>query len=384
MSNINRRHFLKTSASVGAGMVLAPVTTSNSHGKKKLPRRTLGKTGLHIPVLSMGVSSNHLPVLRAAYNSGIIHFDTANGYQNGKTEEMLGDFFAGKSRESFILSTKIYEKDKQRLAQGFAEKFETSMKRLKTGYVDMLYYHDVSTVDEVNCQPVLDVMLKLKKEGRVKYIGVSTHSNEAEVIHTMLDNGNYDVVLAAYNFNQHHSAQLDAAFERAVKSGMGIIGMKAMAGGFLDKEHTQKINAKAALKWVLQNPQITTVLAGCTSFDELDECLEASTNAKITKKEKEYLAVVNQRTLLYCQGCRVCTTQCPQHLPIPDLMRAYMYNYGYKNPALAHETVMGLSLPDSPCGQCAECTVTCTAGFQVAGKVKDIVRIREVPEEFIV
>ncbi|MDR1154225.1 MAG: aldo/keto reductase [Bacteroidales bacterium] len=382
-NTVNRRHFLKMSATV-AGIVLAPEMAASTDGKKGLPRRTLGKTGIQLPVLSMGVSSNHLPVLRAAYHSGVIHFDTANGYQNGRTEEMLGDFFAGKPRDSFILSTKIYEKDRQRLAQGFAEKFETSMKRLKTDYVDILYYHDVRTVEEVNCQPVLDVMLKLKKEGRVRYIGVSTHSNEAEVIHTMLDNGNYDVALAAYNFNQHHSSQLDAAFERAVKAGMGIIGMKAMAGGFLDKEHTQKINGKAALKWVLQNPQITTVLAGYTSFDELDECLEASTDSQLTEKEKEYLAAVNRRTLLYCRGCRSCTAQCPQRLPIPDLMRAYMYHYGYKNPAMAHETVMGLSLPDHPCGQCTECTVTCTAGFRVAEKIKDIARIRKEPGEFMV
>jgi predicted aldo/keto reductase-like oxidoreductase len=324
----------------------------------------------------MGVSSNHLPVLRAAYNSGIIYFDTANGYQNGKTEEMLGDFFADKPRESFILSTKIYEKDKQRLAQGFAEKFETSMKRLKMKYVDILCFHDVSTVDEVNCQPVLDLMLKLKKEGRVKYIGISTHSNEAEVIHTMLDNGNYDIALAAYNFNQHHSPQLDAAFERATKAGMGIVSMKAMAGGFLDKEQTQKINGKAALRWVLQNKQINTVLAGFTTFDELNECLEASITPKLNKKEKEYLTALNRRSLLYCQGCRVCTTQCRQRLPVPDLMRAYMYHYGYKNTAMAQETVLSLSLPDNPCEQCEKCTVTCTAGFQVAGKINDMMRIR--------
>jgi predicted aldo/keto reductase-like oxidoreductase len=381
---IHRRHFLKASAAAGAGLLFSHKVQTNPYETKTIPQRTLGKTGLRLPVLSMGISSNHLPVLRAAYRSGVTHFDTANGYQNGKTEEMLGGFFADKPRESFILSTKIYEKDRQRLAQGFAEKFETSMKRLRTSYVDILYYHDVSTVEEVNCTPVLEVMLKLKKEGRVKHIGVSTHSNEAEVIHAMLDNGRYDVVLAAYNFNQHHSAELDAAFERAAKAGMGIVGMKAMAGGFLDREHTRKINGKAALKWVLQNPKITTVLAGFTSFDELDECLEASTDPALTDAEKEYLAALNRKTLLYCRGCRTCTSQCPHRLPIPDLMRAYMYHYGYKNTVMARETVMGLPLPGHPCGQCAECTVSCKAGFHVAEKVRDIVRIRETPEEFIV
>ncbi|MDR2040206.1 MAG: aldo/keto reductase [Bacteroidales bacterium] len=385
-NQVNRRDFLKLSAAAGVGFVLGEQTTkgSNSCKKETLPRRTLGKTGIQLPVLSMGVSSNHLPVVRAAYNSGVIHFDTANGYQNGKTEEMLGDFFAGKDRDSFVLATKIYEKTPGDLSQRFAEKFETSLKRLRTDYIDILYYHDVSTTDEVNCQPVLDVMLKLKKEGRVKHIGISTHSNEPEVIHTMVDNGNYDVVLTAYNFNQQHHDPLNAAIKRAVESGMGVIGMKAMMGGYMDKERTQKVNAKAALKWVLQNPGIHTVLAGYTSFEELEECLEAVSDLKLTEKESEFLTSVNKHTLLYCQGCRKCVPQCPQKLPVPDMMRAYMYYYGYNDPAMTRDIISAFPLSQNPCSSCVQCNIRCSAGFFVKEKINDMMRIRKTPDKFMI
>jgi len=387
-NQVNRRHFLKLSATAGAALTLAPASIQAKETdvlKKKMPERILGKrTGIKLPVLSMGVMrADNTSVVKAAYNSGIILFDTANGYQNGKNEEMLGEFFADKPRSSFILATKIGEKSEDGAAERFLEKFETSMKRLKMQYVDILYYHGLNSAEDVNYAPVLEVMLKLKKEGRVKYIGVSTHGNEPVVINAMVDNGNYDVVLTSYNYTQKHLAELNPAIDRAAKAGMGVIAMKTMAGGYLDRERTQKVNTRAALKWALQNPNIHTAIPGFTSFNDLEESLETAMNLKMNKDEKKYLSMACNSGSLYCQGCRTCEGQCPKHLPIPEMMRAYMYNYGYKSPALAKEVIDELALAGDVCGDCASCSVTCTAGFQIASKVKDITRLQYVPQEFL-
>jgi len=387
MSNhVNRRNFLKLSAATGAAMALIPTgiqAHENEMNKKKLPVRTLGKrTGIKLPVLSMGVMrADNTSVVKAAYNSGIVHFDTANGYQNGKNEEMLGEFFADKPRESFVLATKIGEKRSDEAASNFIEKFETSMKRLKMSYVDILYFHGLSTEEDVNYTPVLEVMLKLKKEGRVKYLGLSTHSGEPVAINAAVNNGNYDVVLTSYNYTQKHLAELNPAIDRAAKAGLGIVAMKTMAGGYLDRERTQKVNTRAALKWALQNPNIHTAIPGFTSFDMLEESLDAAMNLKMTKEENKYLAMGYDT--MYCQGCRLCEVQCPKRLPIPEMMRAYMYSYGYKSPILAKEVIDELALNDNPCGDCSACTVKCTNGFQVAQKIKDISRLQYVPQEFL-
>lgn len=386
MSNhVNRRNFLKLSATAGAVLALAPagVQARENDMKKKMPERTLGKrTGIKLPVLSMGVMrADNQSVVKAAYNSGILMFDTANGYQNGKNEEMLGEFFADKPRESFILATKVKENPADDAAEKFLEKFETSMKRLKMPYVDILYLHALDKVDSVNYPPVLEAMLKLKKDGRVKYIGVSTHSNEPAVIQAAVDNGNYDVILTAYNYTQGHLDELNPAIDRAAKAGLGVVAMKTMAGGYLDKDRTQKVNTRAALKWALQNPNIHTAIPGFTSFDQLEESLDSALNLKMTKDEKKYLSMADHS--LYCRGCRSCETQCSKHLPIPEMMRAYMYNYGYKSPALAKEVIDELSLAGNVC-DCAACKVKCVAGFQVAQKVQDITRLQYVPQEFLV
>ncbi|MDR0713759.1 MAG: aldo/keto reductase [Bacteroidales bacterium] len=385
---VNRRKFIRLSAAAGAAIAVNPTgiqAAGNGTRKAEIPERVLGKTNIKVPILSMGVMrADNQAVVRAAYNSGIFLFDTAHGYQNGKNEEMLGEFFKGKKRESFILATKVKENQGNAAASRFIEKFEISMKRLKMDYVEILYYHALSRPEEVNFSPVVEAMVKLKKDGRVKYLGVSTHSNEPDVINAAIDNGNYDVVLTSCNFTQSHRAELNKALERAVNAGLGTVAMKTMAGGYLDKEHTRKVNVKAALKWAWQNPHIHTAIPGFTSFAELEECLDAAAHPELSEEEKAFLASASCKHGLYCQGCKSCIAQCPENLPIPDMMRAYMYNYGYKSPMLAKDTLLELNLQDNPCRKCVSCKVTCASGFRIAEKISDITRLQYVPDDFLV
>ncbi|MDR1667754.1 MAG: aldo/keto reductase [Bacteroidales bacterium] len=386
---VNRRKFIKLSVAAGASIAAnyAGVQAAENVGRKTvaMPERILGRTNIKLPILSMGVMrADNQAIVRAAYHSGIFMFDTANGYQNGKNEEMLGEFFTGKKRESFMLATKVKESVGDDAASKFLEKFEISMKRLKTDHVEILYYHALSRPEEVNFSPVVEAMVKLKEAGRAKYLGVSTHSNEPGVINAAIDNGNYDVVLTSYNFTQSHRGELDKALERAVNAGLGTVAMKTMAGGYLDREHTRKVNAKAALKWAWQNPHIHTAIPGFTSFDELEECLEAAAHPELSEEEREFIASTSCQHGLYCQGCKSCIAQCPEKLPIPDIMRAYMYNYGYNSPMLAKSTLLELNLADHPCRKCASCKVTCTNGFQIAEKISDITRLQYIPKDFLV
>jgi hypothetical protein len=111
MGKFNRRGFLKSGLMGVAGVVTLNsgiAAGSPSKKEKKIIYRTLGKTGLKIPVISMGVmSANNPSLVKAAIDKGITFFDTANSYQNGKNEEMLGEVFKDYPRDSFIIATKV-------------------------------------------------------------------------------------------------------------------------------------------------------------------------------------------------------------------------------------------------------------------------------------
>jgi ferredoxin len=87
---------------------------------------------------------------------------------------------------------------------------------------------------------------------------------------------------------------------------------------------------------------------------------------------------------LYCQGCGQCVKQCIARLPIPELMSTYMYAYGYRNPRFAQEVIISLDLPSQVCEDYSSCPVKCPNGWNLAGKIRNIARIRDVPSEFLV
>ena len=396
MNDINRRDFLRSGIAGAAGIVaLSPslISATTSDQQKDIISRTLGKTGMKVPVISFGVMRADNPNLcKAAYEKGIKLFDTANGYQNGNNEIMLGNLLKDYTRDSFYLATKVKpigvdregKPSDQTTAEDFLSKFNTSLSRLKMDYVDILYIHDIRNPEMLAYKPIIDTVKKLKKEGKIKFMGFSTHANEPVVIDAAASTDTWDVILTSYNFKQTYINELNNAIKKANQAGIGIVAMKTLAGGgFLDKEKTKPINTTAALKWVLSNPDVTTTIPGMTDFDQLDLNVKILADISITDQEKKDLLIAGYEKGLYCTGCTKCLASCPMKLPVPDLMRAYMYAYGYSNPAMAYSLLGELGTNDNPCKECSSCQVECTKNFNIREKIADISRLVNVPADFI-
>ncbi len=394
-NGINRRNFLKAGALGTSGLILSGGKLNA--GKQKdheasIVTRRLGSTDIVLPVVSMGVMRADNPALvRAALKLGIVHLDTAHGYQGGKNEQMLGQLLRDYRREDFVIATKINLEGKNRDTGEFTDEtnpddvermFNTSLDRLGLEYVDILYLHAISSRQATLYKPVLKEFKKLKKKGKTRYLGVSTHSNMPEVIDAAVESKAYDVVLTSYNFQMEGWQEMEDAIARAAEAGLGIVGMKTMAGGFLDKERTLKVNAKAALKWALQNPNIHTTIPGYTSFGELEESISVMENLDLSPEEKTDLGVEDKSLTLFCQGCGECRISCRKSLPLPDIMRAYMYTYGYHRYEKAQYTLNSTGIQSDPCADCGICTATCSKGFNLAERVRDVWRLKEVPSEF--
>ncbi len=204
-SNTSRREFLSTGLSAGLALPVlgatsvidaqtAP-TTAKAAAPAKLDYRTLGRTGLKVTTVGMGcmITSDPSVITRAA-DLGINYFDTARGYQQGNNERMVAAAL-GARRKEVIISTKSHAPNKEELQKHL----ETSLRELNTDYIDIWYLHGKGSPDEI-ADDMIEVQQKAKKQGKIRFTGVSTHSGQPKLLPWMAQKGVFDVVLTAYNF----------------------------------------------------------------------------------------------------------------------------------------------------------------------------------------
>ena len=396
----SRRSFIRNSFAGLTGAVIAPAFISKREGTsgsqqedRKFIYRTLGKTGLKLPIVSMG-TYNATSVANVALDSGIKHIDTSADYHEGNDERTFGEVFKGRPRDSFVIGTSIgmwqfrqVDQIKQAITeQKLRDYIEGSLKRLDLDFIDIYYLGGVMHKEIVEHEPYLNILREYKQAGKLHFLGVTTHANEPEIIRAATDSGVFDVVLTAQNFRKTNKEEIKQAVAYAAGKGMGIVAMKTQAGVYWDRrEKKQMINMKAALKWALQDENIHTAIPSFQNSDQLFEALSVMENLTLTPEEEADLKL-NQEgssTGLFCSQCQECVPQCPANLDIPTLMRGYMYAYGYHQPAKARETIDLTGLTNLPCNNCSTCSVVCPSGFDVKLKVTDIARLKTVPREFL-
>ncbi len=398
--NKGRRNFIKTGLAGLTGAFLAPsipksgkTPSSPQKKERKFIYRTLGKTGIKLPIVSMG-TYDATSVTNLALDAGIVHIDTSADYNKGNDERMFGQAIKSRPRDSIVMGTSIgmwqfrqAEQIKKAITvEKLREYIEGSLERLDMDAIDIYYLGGVQHKEIAEYEPYLNVLTEYKKAGKLRFLGVTTHANEPEIIRSATDIGVYDVVLTAYNFRKTNRDEIKDAVAYAAGKGMGIVAMKTQAGVYWDRREKKKmINMKAALKWALQDKNIHTAIPSFKNSEQLYEALSVMENLELTPQEKADLQL-NQgdsSTGMFCSQCEKCVPQCPANLDIPTLMRSYMYAYGYEHPAKARKTLDHVDLSNIPCQNCESCRVVCASGFDIKRKVTDIARLADVPEEFL-
>lgn len=363
--------------------------------EKNFVYRTLGNTGIKIPIVSMGTGNTSNPeLIKEALDLGVKLFATSEYYQNGNNEKMLGEALKGYPRDSFFVLTGTNGGVELDTRNGlfkpetdpdvYLEHANGCLKRLKLDHVDIFSLGFAARRESVFFEPLLKAMEKFKRQGKTKYLGIATHKFEPEAIRAAADVGIYDVVMTAYNFRKDNITEIDEAIKYASGKGMGIIAMKTMAGVYWDRGKTEPINTKAALKWALRNENIHTTVPDCSSYDQLTQDLAIMSDLKMTEEEKQDLKPPSEKLSsgIYCQQCNRCISQCPENLDIPTIMRSYMYAYGHRNLAHAQNTLSSSGLSSVPCNTCNDCSVKCQMGFDIRTKILDIARLKDIPEDF--
>ena len=378
-TGINRRDFLKvglagtTSALLGwEGLADAMQYASAEPFVFPAPvYRTLGRTGLKITIISFGAMLTPEPeVMKIAFDHGVNYVDTARRYMGGKNEEIVAKALKG-MRDKVYVATKISPASTSK--ESIFKDVETSLKALETDYVDVIQLHNLTGREDRIFNPeIRETLLRLKEQGKVRFFGVTTHKNEAEVLHALADDKDrfFDTALVKYNFKS--DAQTKQAIARAAQTNIGIIAMKTLAGGYATDVLGPFSPYQAAIKWVLQDQHITATIPGMRDLAQLREDI-AVMRTRFGYLDnfilKRYGAAVQP---YYCHLCGKCEETCPKGVAISTINRCLMYAEAYKSPVLARSTYHEIpsSLSASVCLDCSDCVARCINKLDIPVKME--------------
>ncbi len=360
--------------------------------------RALGKTGISLPIVSMGAMSADIPgLLRRSYEVGMRHFDTAAVYQNGRNEEMVGSMIKEMGvRDKVTIATKVVNPGWSRgqrpraytsaeAKAHFNEVFAGSLKRLQMDYVDIIYNHAADSEADVQSEGTLEAMAALKKAGKARFLGVSSHQPYM-ALKLAMKLGVYDVVLIPINYTMANEVELLRTMDEAAKSGIGIVAMKTQAGGANrpDPKLGKPLgpaSQTALLKWVLRHESITTAIPGYTTYEQLEQNFSVASNLAYSPAEQEFLSDKHSAAdAQFCLQCGKCRPDCPLGVDSPQLMRSHMYAVQYSNRGLAADTMAAIAAGKglAACGDCESCRATCRNSVNIAGKIQ---RLKEISSD---
>jgi uncharacterized protein len=321
---------------------------------------TLGTTGICVDRNGFGAlpiqrvdMDTAIRILRKALEGGITFYDSSRAYTD--SEEKIGNAFDG-MRDRICIATKTTAKT----PEIFWEDLHTSLKLLKTDYIDIYQFH----IPQRCFKPedgtgMYECMIEAKKQGKIRHIGLTNH--KIGIARECVESGLYETLQFPFSYL---SSEMELELvEQCRKSGMGYIAMKALAGGLIS-------DSAAAYAFMSQFDHVLPIW-GIQKETELDEFLSYRDNPpQLSGRELEVIERdLKELTGAYCRGCGYCLP-CPSEIPIS--MAARMSLLLRRSPAgnwLAPEGQEMMNRIES-CTECGLCKTKCPYGLDIPNLLK--------------
>lgn len=408
-NGMNRRRFLKTSgASLAGAGLLYPAEKgfageeNNTSTAKIKEYRTLGRTGFKASDIGVGKPYN-AAVLRVLLDAGVNYIDTAESYGRGQSEKVIAEAIKGRDRKSLFITSKLAMRGNPGKEQ-ILSRARKCLERLQVDYLDCMMIHGCGTVEAVYYQPFHDAMSQLKKEGKLRFTGMSNHGGNyndvpesMEKVHlAAIKDGRYDILMMVYNFLKRDMGETilkacreknigtvlmkvnpvgsyhayKASLEEAEKAGQQTGRLKSivarlkkrvdLAQDFIQKHKLDNNEAirSAAYRFVLDNKDAHCALFNFSNFDQVEGVVGVS-GTRLSSEDKKTLSLLSRGCgNLYCRhACGICEAKCPAGVPVNTIMRYnhYFEAQGQEKYALQKYA----SLPAAKADRCAQCAGMC-------------------------
>ena len=310
---------------------------------------TLGKTGITVPQNGFGAlpiqrisRENAVKLLRRAYEGGMRYFDTARAYSD--SEEKVGEAFEG-IRDRLYIATKTAAKT----PEAFWKDLETSLRLLRTDYIDVYQFHMAPQVFRPGDGTGLyECMLEAKAKGLIRHISITAH--KIKVAEEAAASGLYDTL--QFPFSYLSSPQELALVESCRAHGVGFIAMKGLAGGLIN-------NSRAAMAFMTGQEGVVPIW-GIQRESELDEWLSYMTETpEMTPELAAYIAhEQSELSGSFCRGCGYCMP-CPQGIQINNCARMSLMLRRAPSKAWLSEYWQAEMKKIETCINCRACTKKC-------------------------
>jgi len=340
-----------------------------------------------------------------AIDNGVNFIDTA--YLYGDSETFLGEILTDEYKSKVKLCTKLPSINVRKY-EDMENFLNEQLRRLRIECIDYYLIHavDLKTVRRLIKRDLIKFIDKAKSEGKIKNIGFSYHGPKEE-FEVILDAYDWDVVMVQYNyFDENVQASIEG-IECAASKDMGVFVMEPLKGGILagkmpkdaeeifKKADPDKSTAQWAMQWVLNNRNITCVLSGMNSFEQLEENLAISdktTPLSMTFEEMETVELVKRvmrnSLKINCSTCGYCMP-CPQGVNIPECIKIYNEKFLFDNKGFINQSlmdyyqyvggIMGSKGNAGLCNACGKCLRKCPQKLDIISELKKVKKEFEFP-----
>ena len=339
--------------------------------------------------------------MATAITRGINYFDTAYRYPG--SEAALGKFLAKGYRKDVFIATKLPQFQVKRAAE-FDKYFEEELSRLKTDYIDYYLMHmltDLGSWQRLKGLGIVDWLEAKKARGAIRNIGFSYHGG-VEGFLAILEDYPWDFCQIQYNYMDETGQAGVVGLKAAAKKGIPVMVMEPLRGGrlagqlppdaaaILGEGFPGRSPAQSALAWLFNQPEVTVVLSGMNSQEQIAENVAVAEAAIARSLSEADLAVfaavreaVNAKVKVGCTGCGYCLP-CPQGVDIPTSFRCFNAKYadgwltGFK------EYIMCTSLKRQTtaagkCVGCGKCEKHCPQQLPIRADLAMVKKEMETP-----